>query len=567
MSSLHIQAGQHTEQGVKEDNQDCLGLRVPTEPVLTNKGIAAVIADGMSACMAGREASEASVKGFLLDYYSTPDSWTVKTSAQKILTALNRWLFSKGHAAGYEQYGLVTTLSILVLKSNTAHLFHVGDTRIYRIRAQAMELLTRDHRVWTSPEKNYLNRAMGVDVHLDVDYKTETVEVGDIFVLTTDGIHDYLDDGAIKTIVLEAQADYDAAAERLIKAALANDSQDNLSAQVIEVTALPLQDAGEAYQQLLSLPIPPDLEVGNILDGYKILRELHASSRSQLYLAVDTETETLVALKTPSINFEDDEAYLDAFLHEDWVGKRINDPHVLKIHTQTRKRCFMYTVAEFIEGQSLRQWIDDHPEPDLAEVRMIVEQLCTGLRAFHRLEMLHQDLKPENIMIDKYGVVKLIDFGSVKIAGLSEVHSAIERHHLMGTLDYCAPEYFKDRPGSTRSDLYSVAIVVYEMLTGKLPYVKSGLSRRVNRDYVSIREHNDTIPVWVDGALKKALQIDPEQRYEVFSEFLYDLNHPNDIFMKQDFMPLLERNPALFWRSVSVALFVCNIFLLYLLSV
>ena len=566
VGTIGPRAGQQTAQGIKEDNQDCLGLRVPVEPALSTKGIAAVIADGMSACMAGREASEASVKGFLLDYYSTPDSWTVKTSAQKILTALNQWLFSKGHAAGYERYGLVTTLSILVLKSNTAHLFHVGDTRIYRIRETQMELLTRDHRVWTSPEKNYLNRAMGVDVRLDIDYKTEVVEVGDIFVLTTDGIHDYLDDGSIKAVILAAQTDFDGAADTLIQQALANDSQDNLSAQVIQVTALPLQDAGEAYQQLMALPIPPDLEAGNVIDGYKILRELHASSRSQLYLALDTETDDLVALKTPSINFEDDEVYLEAFLHEDWVGQRINDPHVLKIPPQLRKRRFMYTVSEFIEGQTLRQWMNDHPEPELTQVRMIVEQLCVGLRAFHRLEMLHQDLKPENVMIDQYGVIKLIDFGSVKIAGLAEVHSPLERHHLMGTLDYCAPEYFKNQPGTTRSDLYSVAIIAYEMLTGKLPYVKSGLSRKINREYVSIRTYAASVPVWVDGAFKKALQLDPQKRYEVLSEFLYDLSHPNEAFMQQEFVPLLDRNPASFWRGLSILLLLCNLFLLYLLS-
>jgi len=163
-------------------------------------------------------------------------------------------------------------------------------------------------------------------------------------------------------------------------------------------------------------------------------------------------------------------------------------------------------------------------------------------------------------------VIKLIDFGSVKIAGLAEVHSPLERHHLMGTLDYCAPEYFKNQPGTTRSDLYSVAIIAYEMLTGKLPYVKSGLSRKINREYVSIRTYAASVPVWVDGAFKKALQLDPQKRYEVLSEFLYDLSHPNEAFMQQEFVPLLDRNPASFWRGLSILLLLCNLFLLYLLS-
>jgi eukaryotic-like serine/threonine-protein kinase len=562
MSQLQVNAGQYSVAGVKEDNQDSLGIRIPSEPALTSKGIAVAIADGMSACHSGREASEASVCGFLNDYYSTPDSWTVKTSAQKILTALNQWLFSKGHAIGDGQYGLVTTLSIVVLKSNTAHLFHVGDSRIYRLREGIFECLTRDHRIWVSADKNYLNRALGVDLHLDIDYKTEVVEVGDCFLLTTDGIHDYLNDATIEAFIKQPFSDLDEAAKLLVDKALAAKSLDNVSCQIVQIEALPHQDVAEAFQHLVELPIPPVLEPGHILDGYKVLRELHASSRSQLYLALDTETNEQVALKTPSVNFDDDEAYLDAFLHEDWVGKRLNNPHIMKIHPQTRKKQFLYIVSEFLEGQSLRQWMRDNPVPDLSDIRNILEQIDRGLRAFHRLEMLHQDLKPENIMIDKYGVVKIIDFGSVKIAGIEEQHTPLERHHLMGTYDYCAPEYLTGKPGSFQSDLYSVGVIIYEMLAGELPYSSSGLLKQSNREYISVLKHNEALPVWVDGALRKALQIDSELRYQEMSEFVYDMQHPNEALVASGYVPLIVRNPVGFWRWTSALLLISNVFLL-----
>lgn len=143
-AELRVTVGQATAKGAKEDNEDCMGLRVPEGTALTLKGVAAVIADGVSSAEAGREASESCVKNFLTDYYSTPDVWTARTSAQAVLTALNRWLYSRSH--GLEAHrGYVSTLSALILKSRTAYLFHVGDTRIYRYRAGDLDQLTRDH--------------------------------------------------------------------------------------------------------------------------------------------------------------------------------------------------------------------------------------------------------------------------------------------------------------------------------------------------------------------------------------------------------------------------------------
>ena len=123
-------------------------------------------------------------------------------------------------------------------------------------------------------------------------------------------------------------------------------------------------------------------------DGYKIIREVHASSRSHVYLAVDNETNTQVILKTPSIDLRGDPAYLERFLMEEWIARRIDSPYVLKPCLQTRKRNYLYVVTEFIDGQTLTQWMIDHPKPDMEAVRGIVEQIARGLLAFHRMEML-----------------------------------------------------------------------------------------------------------------------------------------------------------------------------------
>jgi len=174
--TLKLSSAQYTETGPKEENQDFHALCMPEGQALKAKGAVIAIADGMSGSESGREASESCVNGFINDYYSTPDSWSVKNSAHKVLTSLNRWLYGKGQMTNAGKYGLVTTFSAIVIKSTTAYLLHVGDSRIYRLRNGELKQLTRDHRIWVSESKNYLNRALGIDVHLDVDYKTVPLE-------------------------------------------------------------------------------------------------------------------------------------------------------------------------------------------------------------------------------------------------------------------------------------------------------------------------------------------------------------------------------------------------------
>ena len=554
MSDLIINAGQHSEAGVKDSNDDSCGIRIPADTQIASKGVAAVIADGMSGSEAGREAADACVQGFLNDYFSTPESWTVKTSGEKILGALNRWLYSQGHQKYESPKGMVTTLSVLVIKSNTAYLFHIGDTRIYLLRGDDFEQLTRDHRVEVGSDKTYLSRAMGIDPHIDIDYRSFAVEQNDVFLLATDGIHDFVDDVTLKRLVVENARKPEQGAAAIVRKAALSSSHDNLTAQLLHIKQLPDLDENEFYRELTGLPFPPPLEAGMVLDGYRILRELHASSRTQVYLAVDGDSEEKVVLKTPSVNYEDDPAYIDRFLHEEWIGQRLHNDHILKVIPARGRRQCLYYVTEYIEGQTLRQWMHDHPSPDLNDVRGIAEQIASGLRAMHRQEMIHQDLKPENIMLDEHGVVKIIDFGSTKIAGIEEISSPIDRSNLLGTRNYTAPEYLKEDPGSNRSDIYSLGVIVYEMLCGKLPYQKELTARNLNKvRYTPITEHNRKIPAWVDGALQKAVAISPERRHSLLSEFIYEISHPNPQYARRrQQQPLLERNPVAFWRSLTI---------------
>jgi serine/threonine protein kinase len=576
-NNLSVKIGQASTAGIKPENEDFLGSYVPSQKTddlaqLESKGITFAIADGMSGSDGGKEASQVSVSQFLSDYYSTPDSWTVKQAATKILTALNTWLYSQGQQKYATAKGMVTTFSAVVIKSQTAHLFHVGDSRIYRLRGTDLVQMTRDHRVWITNDRDYLSRAMGIDTHLEIDYRASAVQEGDIYLLGTDGIHDFVGNKEIQEIIEAHKSDPQKASENLVKAATANQSDDNISVLILKVDYLPEPDKTEFYEQLTQLPFPPDLKAGNIIDGYKILRELNASSRSQVYLAEDTLSEKVnnlprkVVIKTPSVNFEDDPSYIDLFLHEEWVAKRLQSPHLIKVCGMDRKRTFLYTVVEYVQGQSLKQWMSDNPKPTLTQVRGTIDQIARGLRAMHRLEMIHQDLKPDNILLDEFNTLKIIDFGSTKIAGLAEIKSVVEHNQIVGTANYSAPEYFKGEAGTTRSDIYALGVIAYEMLTGKLPYGEISAERAAKKkfNYIPARQYNSTIPDWMDVCLQKAVNPNPAKRYELLSEFISDFSKPNQSLLDRNkSQPLLERHPLGFWRGVAFIQLTIIILLLF----
>jgi serine/threonine protein phosphatase PrpC len=572
-AALRVSIGQHSEAGRKPANQDFHGACVPAGSTLAAKGIALAIADGISSSEAGRLAAEAAVRSFLDDYYCTADAWSVSRSAQRVLAATNSWLHAqtqRGQGRFDKDRGHVCTFSALVLKSTTAHLFHVGDTRICRWHGASIEPLTEDHRVSVDGEQSYLARALGVGPHVEIDYLALPLARGDVFLLCSDGVHEHLDAAAFSQALAEHPQDLDAAARQVVADALRRGSPDNLTLQILRVDDLPDGEASELHARRLALQLPPPLAARMAFDGYRIERDLHHSARSHLWLATDEETGRRVALKVPSTDLQHDEAALDRFLLEEWVARRIDNPHVLKPHVRTRPREHLYVAMEFVEGQTLAQWMLDHPRPSLETVRGIVEQVANGLQAFHRLEMLHQDLRPQNLMVDAAGTLRIIDFGSAWVAGLAD--DALDRASpALGTVQYMAPEYFLGHGGTPRSDQFSLGVIAYQLLTGRLPYgaqlarcttaaAQRGLAYRPARD-----DERD-LPAWVDAALRKAVHVVPSKRHEALSEFVEDLRRPSPDFLDGQGEALLQRHPLLFWKVTTLLLAVAVIALLGVLS-
>ncbi|GJE54363.1 MULTISPECIES: bifunctional protein-serine/threonine kinase/phosphatase [Methylobacterium] len=559
---LTVSIGQHSARGRKAANQDFHGALVPRQPDLGLKGIAVALADGISSSAVGGAAAETAVKTFLDDYYGTPETWTVKTSAQRVITATNSWLHAetrRGRHADNRDKGYVTTFSALVLKARTAHLFHVGDARICRVSGASLERLTEDHRVVVSSEESYLGRALGVNAHVEIDHLAVPIECGDVFVLTTDGVHEHVSAKAIVAAIAACAGNFENAARAIVDAAYEAGSSDNLTVQIVGIDALPPAEPFDIVGSLDQLAPAPVLEPPTSFDGYDILRPLHASARSHVYLARDAATGAMVALKVPSVDLRGDADYLRRFMMEEWIARRIDNLHVLKAHPQTRRRSHLYVAMDYVDGQTLTQWMADHREPGLETVRNLVGQIARGVQAFHRREMVHRDLRPENILVDAGGTLRIIDFGSTKVAGVIEAEPPVADEAMLGTLQYTAPECFLGDPATPGSDIFSVGVVAYQLLTGRLPYGASAArawtraSQRKLR-YVSARESRPTLPVWVDGALRRAVHPNPERRYAVLSEFLHDLRHPNPVLADTRSLPLLERNPLIFWQGLSLIL-------------
>ncbi len=572
--SLRVGVGQHSLAGAHGINQDFHGAGLPGAALRASKGIVLALADGISSSRVGHLASQTAVGAFLEDYYATSEAWTVRRAAQRVLGATNAWLHGqtqRGEGRFDKDRGHVCTFSALILKGRDLHLLHVGDARIYRLHPQALEQLTEDHRIRHSPAESHLARALGIGPHVEIDYRSWEAEEGEIYVLATDGAHEYLDAATLHQGIARHPDDLDAAAAWVVAQARAAGSEDDATVQLLRIDELPQDDAAQAQLRRDGLALPPALAPRMVFEGFTIVRELQVSARSHVLLATDNDSGEAVVLKMPSVDLRADAAYLDGFVLEEWAARRIDSAHVVKAWAGARRRSHLYVALEYIEGQTLAQWMIDHPQPSLDAVRAIVDQLARGVQALHSRDMLHRDLRPENVMIARDGTVKLIDLASVHVAGLAEGGGA-EPGCPPGTLQYMAPECVLGDPASPAADLFSLAVLTYRMLCGQLPYGLAAARIRAPQDLralrlVPLRHFRPDLPVWVEAVLGKALQARPGRRQQAVSEFVHDLKTPAARLLQVQRTPLAERDPVLFWQGLAVLLALTVAALAFLLAV
>ena len=316
---LTISTGHASLTGVRERNEDFLGMIVPDGDELANKGIIAAIADGVSGHGGGREAAEYAVRGLLADYYATPDTWEASLSVDRVTNAINRWVIAQGRSHT-EWAGMATTLTALILRGRRYTLAHVGDTRCYLAKRSAgvsggalpLQQLTTDH-VWDRPGMQHvLTRGIGIVERLHLDFSEGELEPGDVFLLLSDGVWETLRDDGLNAMLRVHQAPQ-ALAQALADAALAHGSQDNCSVLALRVEALPDTSESDVTAAGRALPVPPKLKPAQVQDGFTILNVLAESRATLLYTARDEASTQTVVLKTLHPSMADDAEERDAF--------------------------------------------------------------------------------------------------------------------------------------------------------------------------------------------------------------------------------------------------------------
>lgn len=566
--TLKVSIGQYSTAGIKQQNQDFHGVYLPEGHVLKQKGIACVIADGIGSSNVSHLAAETAVGSFLSDYYSTSDAWSTQTSAERVIRATNSWLYAQTQQSQGrfdKDRGYVCTLSALILKQQQAHVFHVGDSRIYRIRDHEIELLTHDHRVWLSSREHYLSRALGADYRIEIDYRNIELKEKDIFLLMTDGVYEFVTDQQLLDLIL-VDADLNQLAKAFVEKALEQGSDDNLSLQVIHVEQLPELNQFHIQQDYV---FPQQLSKGEVFEGYVIDKILHQNHRSCLYLAHDTQQQPLV-IKTLGVDLQQDKNAVEQFQLEDWVSKRLKHDNLMQCYPHNTEKKYLFQCYEYLQGETLAQWLHRQEKPlNLDEILPILQQTALALNAMHRLEMLHQDIRPKNIMVinaENAMKIKLIDYGSTAVRGLVEINPK-NANRALGTLAFMAPEYFIDHSPSVHSDQFSLAVMAYYLLTKQLPYGTdlarcNSLKQMKKVQYHSIRKYRPDLPIWLDKILGQALSIEPIHRFEALSELIHNLMHPSKELLNSKPPAIIERDPLRFWQMSCAVLG-----LLFLLSI
>jgi serine/threonine protein phosphatase PrpC len=562
LSGLKVSVGFASETGPRKDNEDFAGVVFGPELPEPRADVIAAIADGMGGAKGGRVAAEIAVRGFLDGFCDLPETMEVRRAAAIVLDALNGWIHSQG-SRDPELKGMGCTFTALVLRGRIAHVLHVGDSRAYRLSRDRLTCLTTDHvREVGTGRSNVLTRAMGVETEVRLDYTSQVVAQHDRFLLCSDGVHGYLAADAIADIMHERVSSEDTA-RALVAAALRADSTDNCTALVLDVVGLEMAKSAEIGASIASLPLIAMPLAGEAVDGFVLKVVLSDGRYSRLFGATDEVEGGEVALKFPKAPVASIASYRAAFVRESWVGARVTNPwlgHIIEL-PPGRQTC-LYTVMPLYQGELLETRLARRPALGLEEGRNIAIKLARAVGALHRVGVVHRDIKPDNVILESEGSLKLIDFGVVRVPGLEDSRPA----DIPGTAGYMAPEMFDGEPGNEATDIYALGVTMFRAFTGEFPYGNPDATSPPRSDRpMPLSTLRPDLPAWLEAALGRAIAADPARRFRDVTEFAIEMEAGPSRAPIAPHRPrtLYERNPVRFWQGVA-ALLACALLLLLL---
>jgi len=586
--AFDLDIGFATLAGRKDSNEDFCAAMLP-EPGREGMGSIVAIADGVSTGGMGKEAAQTTVTSLVRDYYGTPETWDTTVALDRIIGAQNAWLAGLNRRR-HPVLGL-TTLTAVVLRGQSYSLAHVGDTRAYLLRAGHLMQLTSDHVVDHPDFRHQLLRCVGAEDRLVVDYSQGDLQVGDVFVLLSDGVHNVLPGKRLSALVLPASlsgragetgVDAKALSQQLVDAAMAAGTTDNVTALVVRVLGLLDANLQDENRQAQALPVPRRLKVGSLLDGLSVTALVADNGVNLLYQVRDVASQKLYAIKTLHPARAQDPQERAMLAHEAWLAKRMQSSraadHLVHLHDHppgVKAASAFYLLYDWHAGETLQQQLDRKHAFSLPQVLTIATQAAKALGRLHRQSVIHRDIKPANLHQGEDGMLRVLDLG---VALTGREPEAMRQLHA-GTPSYINPEQwgFGVKPGGAggdiaqelpdaQSDLFALGVTLYQLLTGKLPYgeVLPYQAGRYYHDPIPPSRHNPEVPIWLDHVVLKAVARDKRQRFETAEELLLALERgASRPLTAPPASRLIQRDPAGLWKVGLVISVLVNLLLIY----
>ncbi len=367
----------------------------------------------------------------------------------------------------------------------------------------------------------------------------------------TDGLYAVVVDTEISDIVTHAEPEE--ACERLIALAEKRGTDDNITVQVIRINDIERRNfyRGAEYFTKANDDVSQDLKPGDVLDNrFEITDLVNRSGMACIFKARDRENNLTVAIKAPHMQFESDAASFSRFQREEEIGMLLVHPYILRVFpVDAEKKSRPYIVMEYLQGQTLADLMKEvHPlpEPDAAR---IASRICEALDYMHTRDVVHRDLKPQNIMVCNDGSIRIMDFGIAKSSKMRRI-TFVGFSPTMGTPDYMAPEQVKGKRGDNRTDIYSLGAMLYEMTTGRTPFEGESpyavMNARVTGDPIAPRKVNPKISPAMEEIILHAMERDPVKRYATAAEMKAELDDYEKVELVERFRHLQQ--PQL-WKS------------------
>lgn len=443
-------------------------------------------------------------------YYAAADGWSPRQALAEGLDAAHQAVMGGG------ERGRAAVVGALVLHGRSWVLAHAGNVRVWRYRDRQLKQITRDHLVPLTMRRVEVTKACGLAPTLEAEYDEGELKESDIFFLTTPGMHDVLPGPAIVG-VLQSDSTAQQMADLLVQRAFAAHAPGYVGVCIARVEKLPRASALDARDDA-PLPVIDLPKAGATVDGFEIEKLVHRSRRFRLYKAKDRESDNTVVLRFPDPAFSDDAQTAQAFLREEWIGRRIDSPYVVKtLALRPGRRTALYSVMEYHQGENLAKRIRRKQGLPWREALLLGEQLLSALEKLHQQGVIHRDIRPNNLLYDKpHRQLRVLGLGSSHVQGLPDTENGAST----SAMSYWAPELHSHAPASERTDLYAAGVTIYRMLTAAYAYGKiRSPEDRAARDYIALAQHKEGLPYGLDDVLQRACAADPANRYANAAQF------------------------------------------------